>query len=174
MMKKVMMNKAMVVLGVTGIVLASSSAGVVALAEAKKEVPVEYNNSKEIIDEDAAPEFMVSVPSSVIFTDDHKKVDTSISMSDLEGKAYTGAKQAVVTVKSANEFKLKNGEDTIAYSLTAIAEDKKETKIAQGGEVATLAKTKLKQSAEARMLGKAKKTGKYTDTLTYTVTNKEA
>lgn len=132
------------------------------------ETPVTYDNRTYIPDPDHpdAPEWAVTIPSSISFTDDNKDIDTTVELVTLRDGAVLPAQDITVSVTSQNNYKLKNGSAEISYKL--IYGQKEMSKDVT--EIAKLKDTVSKQSGHA-VLGndKTPARGSYTDTLTYTI-----
>lgn len=121
------------------------------------------------VDYDLEETYMVTFPASVTFTDTEKSIDRGLQVSDVvlrEGHSVN------VNVTSANDFKMMNGEGSIAYRLivnynydkpvnhnsnvlTVVAGEK-------AGVAILVFTTELDKS-------KAPYAGRYSDTLTFTV-----
>lgn len=139
--------------------------------EIEKEVSITYWNAK-IIEQ---PEYMVAVPADLLFTKKDKRLDTTVSMYDLEGKPYTGTKAATVRVKSKNNFKLTQSEDflSIGYTLVKSNASGRETGVTNTlNEIGTLNKDQPKIKGYAYLGSTSiaeKNIGIYEDLLTYTI-----
>lgn len=131
---------------------------------------VSYNNSTDIIDPELDPEYLISVPAAIVFTEEGETIDADVEMTDLKGEAYVGAKEAAVSVKSKNAYTLVNGTDKISYTLTyngaPMTADNKDQ------DIDTMDKDNLLVPGKATIASTiaAKVKGEYVDTLTYTVT----
>ena len=135
-------------------------------AEGTGTTEVSYNNQNEIPDPEnpADPEWVVTIPSSIVFTDTNKELDASV---ELVEKTALPAGDVTVTVKSGNNYHLQlgSGDDAVSYSLTYDGKLMTDTNI----EVAVLNSSSRKKAGKAILTGNATKAGLHTDTLTYTV-----
>lgn len=144
-----------------------TTVGSVLAADETKDTPVTYDNRNYIPDPENpdTPNWAVTIPSQINFTDDDKEIDASVELVSKNGGALpTG--NVTVTVGSANDYKLKNGDDAVSYKLFY-----SDAVMTSGNkEVATLNNTATSQTGKA-VLGndKASTRGSYTDTLTYTI-----
>ena len=133
------------------------------------QTPVTYDNRNYIPDPDnpTDPQWAVTIPSTINFTDDNKKIDASVELVSKNGGTLpTG--NVTVTVESRNNYKLKNGSDEVSYQL--VYEGKAMTNTSK--EVAVLNSANPAKSGFA-ILGndKAPSRGSYEDTLTYTISH---
>lgn len=160
----------------TGVVGAGLLANVSAFAaeqpaeQPHNTVKVSYSSSVGIPDPDDPenPDYVISIPAAIVFSDEKNSVDASVEMTNLDGTAYAGEKQADVSVTSKNQFKLKNGSREVNYDLKYGQNIMSVTNT----KVGTLSKTNLKVKGSADLQGSATATGNYTDVLTYNVVNK--
>ena len=147
--------------------LSMSTLGVSA-AEGTGTTNVSYNNQNEVPNPDpsdpTAPEWMVTIPSSIVFTDDNKEIDASVELLEQTGMPTSPVK---VTVKSANEYNLNltDSSDPVSYVLSYAGKSMSAAETA----VAELSDTNTRQEGTAKLTGKATKAGVHTDILTYTV-----
>ena len=139
-------------------------------AERSKEVPVTYNNTNIIEDPDSDEQLAkwgVSIPSSIVFTDEAKVVDTTVKLVPKgEEGSIADVENVVVSVTSDNQYKLtlEDGSDEVGYNLI-YGEN------VNNGTVGTLDGTNVVSvSGTAELTGTATAAGEHTDTLTYTVT----
>ena len=151
-----------------GLMIPALSMNVVA-SEGTGETPVSYDNRNYIPDPDNPidPQWAVTIPSTINFTDDNKKIDASVKLVEQNGGSLpTG--NVTVTVESSNNYKLKNGSDEVSYRL----EYGSKTMTNTDKEVAVLASANPAESGFA-ILGndKAPSRGSYEDTLTYTISH---
>lgn len=147
--------------------LSMSTLGVSA-SEGTGSTNVSYDNQNQIPDPDPTdptdPEWMVTIPSSIVFTDDNKEIDASVELVEKTGMP---AKPVTVSVESDNGYNLvlTDASDPVSYAL------------GYGGKhmsaietmVAELTATNTRQTGTAKLTGKATKAGVHTDVLTYTV-----
>lgn len=145
--------------------LSMSTLGVSA-AEETGNTQVSYNNQNAIPDPEnpADPDWVVTIPSSIVFTDASKEVDASV---ELVKKTVLSTNDVTVTVESANNYHLElgAGDDAVSYSLTYDGKLMTDT----NKEVAVLNSTNTKKAGKATLTGNAAKSGLHTDILTYTV-----
>lgn len=145
---------------------------------------VTYRNTKDIPDPDnpSDPDYVVSVPGNITFTDEHQQYDKDLHMYMPDGlKDYTGVKNADISVKSKNGFKLKNvkdEKDTVDYKMIKLGAkegDKAvELKGTEDNALGKMNKTDLNMKLRYKLAGQAQSTSVYQDTVTYTVTSPAA
>lgn len=140
----------------------------VSAAEGKGTTNVSYNNQNEIPNPDPTdptnPEWMVTIPSSIVFTDDNKEIDASVELVEKTGMP---ANPVSVSVESKNAYNLQltDSSDPVSYTLSYASKLMSATET----KVADLTATSPKQEGTAKLTGKATKAGVHTDVLTYTV-----
>ena len=113
--------------------------------------------------------YMVTFPASVTFTDTEKSIDRGLQVSDVvlrEGSSIN------VYVASLNDFKMKNGEGSIAYQL--IVNNNYDKPVEHNSNVLTVvagekAGVAILTFTTALDKSKAPYAGRYSDTLTFTV-----
>ena len=140
----------------------------------QKEVKIKYINAQTIVD----PEFLISIPSELVFTKNEKRIDTSVSMFNLDGKNYDGQASAEIQILSKNNYFLRNADDfeEIKYYLRKMNADNSATTLTNfspSDVLGTLSKTtpKIKSEGVLGSTGISKdKVKEYEDVLTYTVT----
>lgn len=140
----------------------------------QKEVKIRYINAQTIVD----PEFLISIPSELVFTKNEKRIDTSVSMFNLDGKNYDGQASAEIKILSKNNYFLRNADDfeEIKYYLRKMNADNSATTLTNfspSDVLGTLSKTtpKIKSEGVLGSTGISKdKVKEYEDVLTYTVT----
>ncbi|WP_086314458.1 hypothetical protein A5821_002029 [Enterococcus sp. 7F3_DIV0205] len=153
-------------------------------AEETKSVRVFYYNGQNVKEPGNTlnPEYVITVPASLSFTENERRIDTTISMNNLKGERYTGLQKARVTVESKYGYNLENADNfkSISYSLIKYDSSGQKGTVLQnttppGGEKAEIgefSKDNTVVSSEA-ILGVttvAKKNfGTYADILTYVV-----
>lgn len=128
-------------------------------------------SGKISVDYNAGVTYNVTIPASVTFTDAEKSVERGIQASNVvldEGSSL------YVEVSSLNGFKMKNGDGSIDYKLmvnynTTPKEDHYDILIVHAGESSGWAILDFITELDKR---NALYAGKYTDTLTFTVTIK--
>lgn len=131
-------------------------------------VKVSYESIAEI----ATGEYMLVIPQTIDFKTNTDGVDLKIDLLNAKGDAaYEGGKSVNISIDSENNFKLKKGADELSYSLTyeegTFSTDNKSTTI-------KLSQQKSSTNGVARIKTNGSvKTGKYLDTLTYTVQAQE-
>lgn len=138
-------------------------------AKESKGTDVFYDNRNIIPNPDPMdptnPEWVVSIPSSIHFTDANKEIDASVELIEKTGLP---ANDVTVTVKSAKGYKLAltGNADPVDYMLSYGS-----TVMSAGIDdtVAILTAQAPKQAGTARLTGKATAPGTHTDVLTYTV-----
>ena len=151
-----------------------------------KDVEVTYKNIDGIPDPEN-PTYIVTVPASIRFTDENRRVDTQVSLTDPEGNPYEADKKVTVSVFSANDYLLKNEgnkgngnkADEMVYKLiTGTQTTEKGTHengqlVTNDNEqsmlVGTLSSEVQTITGYAVLEGEAENIGTYEDTLTYTV-----
>jgi len=147
--------------------------------ETTKNIRVFYYNAKNIIDPDNPlnPEYVISVPAELNFTEEERRIDATVSMNDLKGRRYSGEKKAKVTVKSKRNYALEHTDNFQRIDYTLVKYDSKNNGTILTNtkpDVGVFDKTNTLVSGEA-VLGVAtiakKNIGTYTDVLTYTVTS---
>ena len=153
------------------IVLMTLGVPIYALASEETAIPQDTQEKSGItnVDYDLEETYMVAFPASVTFTDAEKSIDRGLQVSDVvlsEGHSIN------VNVTSANDFKMMNGEGSIAYRLIVNYNYDKPVNhnsnvlTVVAGEKAGVAiltfTTELDKS-------KAPYAGRYSDTLTFTV-----
>lgn len=149
-----------------GIIIPGLTGNIIAVTDTGT-TPVTYDNRNEIPDPDSpiTPEWAVTIPSTVSFSDDRKVIDTSVELISKNGGVLP-TEDVSVTVASTNNYKLKMGSEAVSYKLiyTDTMDNEGMTTVAK------LNKENVKQEGKA-VLGKdkASKLGEYTDTLTYSV-----
>ena len=130
--------------------------------ERYKEVPVTYDTK--------GPSYLLSVPSSVIFSDKKREIDTSVELLNSNGEKFpesTGPEGLKVTIKSKNGYKLvSEKKDEVSYSVLNSDGKKLTNEDNLLGEFSKIT-TILKSSAKLNET--AKKKGSYTDELTYRI-----
>lgn len=140
----------------------------------QKEVKIKYINGQTIVN----PDFLISIPSELIFTEKEKRIDASVSMFNLDGKTYNGPLSAEIKVNSKNNYNLRNADDfeDIKYYLRKLNADGSATTLqntAPYNIIGTLNKTTPRIKSEG-VLGSIaiaeNKVKEYEDVLTYTVT----
>ena len=151
-----------------GLMIPALSMNVLA-ADGTGQTPVTYDNRNYIPDPDnpTDPQWAVTIPSTINFTDDSKKIDASVKLVEQNGGSLpTG--NVTVTVESSNNYKLKNGSDEVSYQLVYGNKTMSNT----DKEVAVLNNTDTAKNGYA-ILGndKAPSRGSYEDTLTYTISH---
>ena len=136
--------------------LSMSTLGVSA-AEGTGTTEVSYNNQNEIPDPEnpADPEWVVTIPSSIVFTDTNKELDASVEL----------VEKTALPAGNNYHLQLGSGDDAVSYSLTYDGKLMTDTNI----EVAVLNSSSRKKAGKAILTGNATKAGLHTDTLTYTV-----
>lgn len=149
-----------ITLGLTVAPQAAESATITPSSEEKSEkISVDYN---------AEESYIVTIPASVTFTDAEKTVERGLQVSDVvldEGSSLS------VKVTSLNNFQMRNGDGYIAYKLIvnynqASVNNKSDILIVLAGESSGVAILDFVTDLDKRH---APYTGKYTDTLTFTV-----
>lgn len=144
-----------------------------------KSVRIFYSNAKNIIDPDNPlnPEYVISVPAELNFTEEERRIDATVSMNDLKGRRYSGEKKAKVTVKSKRNYALEHTDNfqRIDYTLVKYNSENKGTILTNTKpDIGILDKTNTVVTGEA-VLGVStiakKNIGTYADVLTYTVTS---
>lgn len=129
-----------------------------------------YDNTNQATDpgDENDPKWAVTVPSSIVFTDEDKEIETNLTLKALNGSNIEGI-DVSVTVTSKNNYVMGlNGvasDDPVAYSLlyngTVMAgKDAQVDTLTGDGDVA---------EGVARMSGTATKTGLHKDELTFKV-----
>lgn len=177
------MNKKFLSLLTIGAITTSMFSGVVAnaaTASSGKNVEVTYNNQNVVTDPDnpGAPQWQVSIPSGVNFTEDKKIVDVSVELQDMSGVAITSQDNLSVNVKikSQNGYALKKGSSSsVGYSVAygnKTMQKQANTDEAIGDLVGKDGENKINGLAT---LGAdvATELGKHVDTLTYTIQKNE-
>lgn len=164
------MNKKKILLGTLLLgTMMTTSFGTVLAAPGTGETPVAYDNRNDIPDPENpdTPEWAVTIPSAITFTDDNKVIDASVELVAKGSSTTLPTDDISVTVESLNNYKLKNGADEISYKLKYGGTEMSDTVTA----VATLNDTAPTKSGQA-ILGSesASARGTYSDTLTYTIT----
>ncbi|EGO2587798.1 MucBP domain-containing protein, partial [Enterococcus faecalis] len=118
------------------------------------------------------PDYYLSIPKSIIFTDEQDSSDASVKIFNKDGSDYTGNSDLQVNVVSANKFNLVDSKTnkTVQYSLNY----QNNTINNQNNLVGVLSKNSVKINGIARLLKKdtSNKKYNYTDTLTYEFTLK--
>lgn len=150
----------MVITATTGNVMAADQTGITS---------VTYDNRNNVPDPENpdTPQWAVTIPSAVTFTDDNKIIDASVELMAKNGGSLP-ITDVTVTVASANNYKLKNGGDELGYKL--IYADTTMTDV--NTEAAKLKESNTKQEGKAVLGGDmASVRGSYTDTLTYTISH---
>lgn len=135
--------------------------------------PVSYNNVKQIPDPENPdnPDWAVTIPSSITFTDDIKEVDASVELVSVNNASITGVSDVKVSVRSQNGYKLElaGKADPVAYTLQydSVLSGSSDT------EIASLSGTpgSTKKEGTAKLVGTATQSGDHTDVLTYTVSH---
>lgn len=139
--------------------------------EIKKEIGITYWNA-EVIEQ---PEYIVTVPSNLVFTKKNYLLNTTVTMFDLNGKIYSGDKSVQVNVSSKNNFKLTQSDDflSIAYRLVRFDSEGNEQGVTNvANQLGTLSKTQPMINGYARLGSTSvaeKNIGIYEDLLTYTI-----
>lgn len=155
-------------------------------AEETKSIRVFYYSGKNVNEPGNTldPEYVITVPAALSFTEKNRRIDTTISMNNLKGERYSGLQKARVTVESKYGYNLENPANfkSISYSLVKYDPSGQKGTVLQnttpsGGEKAEIgefSKDNTVVSSEA-ILGVttvAKKNfGTYADVLTYVVEN---
>lgn len=155
-------------------------------AQETKSIRVFYYNGQNVNEpgDTLDPEYVITVPAALSFTEQNRRIDTTISMNNLKGERYSGLKKARVTVESKYGYNLENADNfkRISYSLVKYDSSGQKGTVLQnttppGGEKAEIgefSKDNTVVSSEA-ILGVttvAKKNfGTYADVLTYVVEN---
>ena len=151
-----------------GLMIPALSMNVLA-ADGTGQTPVSYDNRNYIPDPDNPkdPQWAVTIPSTINFTDDNKKIDASVELVANPGGSLPIG-NVTVTVESRNNYKLKNGSDEVSYQLVYGNKTMSNT----DKEVAVLNNTDTAKSGYA-ILGndKAPSRGSYEDILTYTISH---
>ncbi|WP_207694804.1 hypothetical protein DOK67_0000734 [Enterococcus sp. DIV0212c] len=140
--------------------------------ENKKKIPVTYNNINDITDPEnpKEPEYIITVPASIIFTDKRKEIDTTVLMTNLDGTKYDGEKSSTVEVFSKNEFKLVNGKAQVAYKLVTIDDQGKEKLVTNNNnQIGIFNKKRDSVKGLARLVEMPNRRGWHSDVLTYRV-----
>ena len=150
-----------------GLMIPALSMNVVA-SEGTGETPVSYDNRNYIPDPDNPidPQWAVTIPSTINFTDDNKKIDATVELVSKNGGSLPTS-DVMVSVKSKNEYELINKDgEKVSYQLAY--GDKVMT--SSNTEVAILNSGNTMEKGYA-ILGndKAPSRGSYDDTLTYTI-----
>lgn len=136
--------------------------------------PVVYDNRNVLPDKNG--QYGMIIPTALTFTDDKQTADAPVEITGINGydlkKDWTNL-EVKATVKSANSYTLvgPDGSTPVAYNLqmknnaspfTADDSAQEITKhFGVGGQTVT------KEEGTAKLTGKAKVKGQYTDTLTY-------
>ena len=151
-----------------GLMIPALSMNVIA-TEGTGETPVTYDNRNYIPDPDhpTDPQWAVTIPSTINFTDDNKKIDATVELVSKNGGSLPTS-DVTVSVESKNNYKLKNGNDAVSYQL--VYGDK--TMINASPEIVKLNETNTMKEGFA-ILGndKAPSRGSYEDILTYTISH---
>lgn len=140
----------------------------VSAADSTGTTNVSYNNQNEIPnpdpDDPTAPEWMVAIPSSIVFTDDNKEIDASV---ELVKKTGMPVNPVTVSVESQNAYNLQltDNSDPVSYALSYGGK----LMTSSVKDVASLTEAAPKQEGTAKLTGKATKAGVHTDVLTYKV-----
>lgn len=152
----------------TGMMLPSTF-GTISAVEGKKEIDVTYDNRSEITDPDNpnGPEWAVTIPSAITFTDDAKEVDASIELVPMVTGGLLPDGNVVVTIESVNGYKLENANgDAVGYKMIYGTNEMTAT----NKEAATLTKIAPKQEGKAKLGNdKAPTRASYSDKLNYVV-----
>ena len=134
--------------------------------------PVTYDNRNFIPDpgNPDMPDWAVTIPSAINFTDDNKTIDASVELVSKNGGAIP-TNDVTVTVESANNYKLKEAKSNDEVSYKLIYDGVTMTDVVK--DVATLKGPDDTTKAGNAVLGsdKASARGSYEDTLTYTVSH---
>lgn len=149
--------------------------------ERSKDVLVTYNNAtdetnkKEPSDneETPTPSYLVSTPAYIKFSDEDKIVDTSVRLLNKDGSSFNKKQSSVkleVELLSKNDYKLvlekDHVKDEVAYVITRFDGEKITNNDSILGQ---LSNQETLLASEARLIGKAKKSGNHTDLLTYKI-----
>ncbi len=144
-----------------------------------------YYNGKNIVDPDnpLEPDYVITVPADLSFTEEERRIDASVSMNNLKGQRYSGVKKARVTVESKNNYALEHTDNFKRISYTLLKYDTSGKGILlhnttpTGGdksEIGEFSKDNTMVKSEA-ILGVTtiaqKNIGIYSDVLTYVVEN---
>lgn len=131
---------------------------------------VSYDNTNIVPDPGNPdnPDWGVSIPSSIVFTDANKKVDASVELVSINGGTLP-ATDVTITVASQKAYKLNTAANDDEMSYALIYGNKTMTAVAN--EVGKLKAGTVKVTGQAVLTGTAKKIGSHTDLLTYTISH---
>ena len=94
----------------------------VSAAESKGTTNVSYSNQNEIPDptDPTNPDWMVTIPSSIVFTDDNKEIDASVELIKKAGELPDSSTPVSVSVESQNVYNLQlaDSSDPVSYTLS--------------------------------------------------------
>lgn len=163
------MNKKRILATVMAMGMLVQTTGVTALAASGSETtPVTYDNTSTVPDPDNpdSPQWAVTIPSAIAFSDDNKTIDASVELIAKNGA--TTLPNVNVTVSSQKGYKLENATgDEVSYALKY----GNKTMTNADTAVATLTQGAAKSIGTATLGADASssKRGTYEDTLTYSV-----
>ena len=165
------MTKMKKILSIIMVITMTLGVPIYSLASEETATPQDSQEQSGItnVDYDLEETYMVTFPASVTFTDTETSIDRGLQVSDVvlsEGHSIN------VNVISANDFKMMNGEGSIAYRL--IVNNNYDKPVNHNSNVLTVV---AGEKAGVAILtftteldkSKAPYAGRYSDTLTFTV-----
>lgn len=114
----------------------------------QKEVKVSYKNAATV----ETPDYIITIPLSLQFSSDNRKLNTAVSMFDLDGKYYDGDLSAEVNVTSKHSYRLISPEKSDYFNYQLFKYNDNNIKVLinnKDNSIGKLSKDKTKIDGEA-------------------------